>query len=252
MNYYQNHIGDYRRDTAHLSLLEHGVYRQLLDWYYLNEKPIPKETQLVFRRLSARTEEERKAVELVLSDFFTLSDDGYRHARCDKEIATYKQKADTARANGRLGGRPKTQSVNLANQEETGSKANHKPLTNNHKPIKPSNSDELDSSFDEFWKACPKKVDKQDAKTAWKNLSNKKRQIALVDIKTRYAGTEKQFIPSPAKYLRKEKWTDEVIDSAAKPRTDAEWVALGQAKGIEAKPGESSAAYSARVQREVV
>jgi uncharacterized protein YdaU (DUF1376 family) len=40
MHHYQHHIGDYRRDTMHLTLLEHGVYRQLIDLYYLQEKPL--------------------------------------------------------------------------------------------------------------------------------------------------------------------------------------------------------------------
>jgi hypothetical protein len=31
MKFYQRHLGDYARDTAHLSLLEHGVYSVLLD-----------------------------------------------------------------------------------------------------------------------------------------------------------------------------------------------------------------------------
>ena len=83
MHYYQHNIGDYRRDTAHLSLLEHGVYRQLIDMYYLSESPIPKETQQVFRRLSARTQEEQNAVEIILNEFFSLSEDGWIHKRCD-------------------------------------------------------------------------------------------------------------------------------------------------------------------------
>jgi len=40
LHYYTFNIGDYRRDTGHLSLLEHGIYRQLIDSYYLSEKPI--------------------------------------------------------------------------------------------------------------------------------------------------------------------------------------------------------------------
>lgn len=26
MNYYERHLGDYARDTGHLSIMEHGVY----------------------------------------------------------------------------------------------------------------------------------------------------------------------------------------------------------------------------------
>lgn len=107
MHYYQHNIGDYRRDTTHLSLLEHGVYRQLLDMYYLSELPIPRETQQVMRRLSARSEEEKNAVEIILNEFFTSTNDGWIHKRCDVEIADYRHKAENSRINGRNGGRPK-------------------------------------------------------------------------------------------------------------------------------------------------
>lgn len=136
MNFYKHHIGDYRRDTAHLSLVEHGAYRQLLDTYYLHETPIPAETEQVFRRLSARTEDEQKAVLTVLSEFFTLTKDGYIHRRCDLEIREYQQKADTARVNGKLGGRPKktdpvSDGLQQETQSKTESKANHEPRTKN-------------------------------------------------------------------------------------------------------------------------
>lgn len=108
MHYYQHNIGDYRRDTVHLSLLEHGVYRQLLDMYYLSESPIPRETQQVIRRLSARTQDEINAVEIILNEFFSLTDDGWIHKRCDMEIADYRHKAENSRKNGAKGGRPKS------------------------------------------------------------------------------------------------------------------------------------------------
>ena len=139
MHYYNHNIADYRKDTAHLSLLEHGIYRQLVDTYYLDEKPI--ETKSVIRRLSIRTEEEKTALENVFSDFFAPSECGnfHYHKRCDDEIEKYQAKKETAKANGSKGGRPKkpkkTQSVNSANPEKTGPKANQEPITNNHKPI---------------------------------------------------------------------------------------------------------------------
>jgi len=139
VNYYSHHIGDYRRDTAHLTLLEHGIYRQLLDWYYLDQKPIPKETQVVIRRLSAKTQEEIVAVGTVLNDFFSLSN-GWHHKRCDMEIRGYEENATKNRANGKLGGRPrKTQVVSFGiandNPNESETKGNHKPLTINQEPL---------------------------------------------------------------------------------------------------------------------
>ena len=43
MNYYERYCGDSQRDTAHLSLAEHGAYTMLLDVYLSVEKPLPKE-----------------------------------------------------------------------------------------------------------------------------------------------------------------------------------------------------------------
>lgn len=175
MNYYQHHIGDYRRDTAHLSLLEHGAYRQLLDMYYLSEEKIPEETEVVMRRLCARTNEEKSAVVTVLNEFFFLSD-GWSHKRCDSEISAYHDKADRARNNGKLGGRPsKTKEVISDNPEETQTKANHKPLTINHKPlttnknIPASPKQEYPEAFDATWKLYPSRpgASKKEAFKAW-------------------------------------------------------------------------------------
>ena len=106
----------------------------------MEEKPLPKETQSVFRRLSARTEEEQKATENVLKDFFKLTDAGWVHNKCERVIADFKGKAEIARENGKRGGRPpknpqETQRVIFDNPAETRSKANQEPIANNHKPV---------------------------------------------------------------------------------------------------------------------
>ncbi len=147
----------------HFSMIEHGAYRQLLDWIYLDEKPIPKETEVVFRRLSARTEEEQKAIQNVLKEMFDLTDDGYVQRRCMGEIMVYQRQVARAQINGKLGGRPrKTEVVISGFSEKTQTKANQEPITNNHKPItnnqEPKNktmSSELDSRVNEifeYWK----------------------------------------------------------------------------------------------------
>lgn len=98
MNYYEHHIGDYLRDTAHLSLLEHGVYRRLMDVYYTREAPLP--AAQAARLAGARTDEERAAVQTVLDEFFMLDEAAgmYRHARCDREIEAFKDKQRKASA----------------------------------------------------------------------------------------------------------------------------------------------------------
>lgn len=87
MNYYERHIGDYLKDTAHLTLLEHGVYTRLLDVYYTREGPIP--TKEAARLIGARDKDERAALQMVLGEFFTESPEGWRQKRCDEEISRF-------------------------------------------------------------------------------------------------------------------------------------------------------------------
>ena len=137
VHYYTFNIADYRKDTGHLSTLEHGIYRQLLDWYYLEETPIPKETQTVIRRLRLGSDPDIQSLQNVLDDFFVLQDDGYHQLRCDDQIEKYHNKAEVNKVNGKRGGRPKkTQSVIFGNPDESESKGNQEPITNNHKQKK--------------------------------------------------------------------------------------------------------------------
>ena len=139
MHYYQFNIADYRKDTGPLSSLKHAIYRSLIDWYYLDESPIPLETQSVMRRLRLVSEAEAKALENVLSDFFFRAD-GWRHKRIDQDIIEYHAMAEKNKANGKLGGRPKkTQSVSVGmpsgNPNESQNNPNQEPITNNQEPI---------------------------------------------------------------------------------------------------------------------
>lgn len=99
VNYYERHIGDYIRDTSHLSLLEHGAYTRLLDIYYARESGIPDDQ--AERLVCARTEEERAAVRAVLKEFFTLDGKVWRHARCDAEIAAHHEYIAKQSRNGK-------------------------------------------------------------------------------------------------------------------------------------------------------
>jgi uncharacterized protein YdaU (DUF1376 family) len=136
MHYYKFNIADYRKDTGHLSTIEHGIYRQLIDWYYLDEQPIPEETQVVIRRLRLCSDEVT-FLQNILSDFFVLGKTGYKHKRIEVEIKDYHEQVEKNKNNGKLGGRPKkTQSVISGLPDESQNNPNHKPLTINHKPIK--------------------------------------------------------------------------------------------------------------------
>ena len=93
--------GDYMRDTANLTLVEHGAYRVMLDHYYATGGPLPGKIESLIRICRAFDENEQNAVKLVADVFFPVDGDGMRHnKRADKVIAeqTEKQKDNTAKA----------------------------------------------------------------------------------------------------------------------------------------------------------
>ncbi len=91
MNYYEHHLGDYLRDTAHLSMLEDGAYRRLLDAYYIKELPIPAALKEAYRLVRGVSKPERDAVQAVLREFFEETPEGWRHKRCDAEIERFRE-----------------------------------------------------------------------------------------------------------------------------------------------------------------
>lgn len=230
MHYYTHNIADYRKDTGHLTMLEHGIYRALIDWYYLDEEPIPRETQVVIRRLRLGSESDIAALKNVLSDFFELHEDGYHQSRCDQELKVYKQKAARNKVNGKRGGRPKKTQVvisgnpELSDQEPTRN-PNKRP-TNNQEPItnKPPISPKGDR-FAEFWSVWPsstRKVGKATCEAKWKR--GKLDDIAdriLIHVRAMKQTEQWKtgYEPAPATYLNQKRWEDDLptLEGSGKP-----------------------------------
>ncbi|WP_019558504.1 YdaU family protein [Thioalkalivibrio sp. ALE12] len=138
MNHYRHHIGDYRKDTSHLSLLEHGVYRQAIDLYYLSESPLPSDMQRLMRLLCVRTADEERALCAVLEDFFTLTNEGYEHARCKRELEAIYEKSEKARESAQKRWGKEKQDVTKADaQQNEGAMRTHSE--GNAKAMLPSN-----------------------------------------------------------------------------------------------------------------
>ena len=133
MHYYQFNIGDYIKNTLHLSVMEDIAYRRLLDLYYDSEQPIPTDIPKVSRRLRMDCD----VVQSVLDEFFELTEDGYRNHRADLEILDYQEYLAKQKANGLKGGRPKkTQVKPTDNPSQTQNNPKHSQQTTNtnHKP----------------------------------------------------------------------------------------------------------------------
>jgi len=138
MHKYLRHLGDYAKDTKHLSMLEHGAYNQMLDWCYAAEKPLPSDEKALFRLCSAFDKAEQQAVRSIRDEFFVLTQDGYTQKRVMEEIADYRDKAAKATA----AAEKRWQSERNADAMRTHSDGNangmHRarvPITDNRKPV---------------------------------------------------------------------------------------------------------------------
>lgn len=104
MHYYQHHLGDYSKDTGHLSLAQHGAYRRLMDHYYATEAALTGDLKSLYRICGAVNREEKKAVEICVREFFHEENGKLSHARIEKEIATFRKNSSNNAEAGKASG----------------------------------------------------------------------------------------------------------------------------------------------------
>lgn len=146
MNYYPHHIGDYLRDTSHLSALEDGTYRRMLDLYYSSEKPLPLNLDGLCRLVRAKSRQEKEAVSTILAEFFTKTPGGWHQARADLEITKAQEKSGKAKASAAQRWKCDGNADAMRTHSEGNARAgcegnapnNQYPITNNQEPKKES------------------------------------------------------------------------------------------------------------------
>lgn len=148
MHYYKRNLGDYAKKAGRLSILQHGVYNLLIDACYDREKFPTLEEAIDW--VWAGSTEEIEAVEFVLRKFFTMENGVYIQDRIRQELDEYYAKAETNRrvaiereekrkAKEAARATEETERERIVHESFTEGNEpspNHKPLTNNHKPIK--------------------------------------------------------------------------------------------------------------------
>ena len=87
---------DYERDCGELSLTQHGVYFNLMRWYYSTGKPIPAQPERIYRRIGALSAEEKTTTDYVLVEFFKSDGMVWRHPRIDEELEEIRARSKKA------------------------------------------------------------------------------------------------------------------------------------------------------------
>jgi uncharacterized protein YdaU (DUF1376 family) len=237
MNFYKRYMGDFGRDTAHLTMIQRGAYNELLDYYYSTEKALPVDPAALYRIAKAMSAAERKAVDEIASQFFPVNGDGLRHNnRADREIAKHNKQVEVNRELGKRGGRPKTESLteSVSNTEpirEPNHNPNQIPDTRyQNKSKSTSGKPDLPPGFVRFWEAWPKTERKQGkAKCAklWKRKGLEACADAIVAHVEKMAASESWrtgFDPMPETYLNGDRWDGAELDAVGKTALgECEW-----------------------------
>ena len=134
MHFFQHHIGDYAKDTSHLTWDEDMAYTRLLRAYYAKEAPIPEAE--TYRLARASTRGQRGAVDAVLKEFFNLGPDGWHNKRADEEIVVSREKSERARDSANKLWQSKRSNANaMPTLSEGNAPNNQEPITNNQEPL---------------------------------------------------------------------------------------------------------------------
>lgn len=130
LQWYPRFSGDYLRKTRHLSMLEHGAYNLLMDYYYAYGEPLSANVggkadsnaclmpdhSRIYRICNAATEQERAAVDFVLGEFFNLTDGFYRNKRIDETLQEQREKHQKRVRAGKMGAIIKANKIAKAKQ----------------------------------------------------------------------------------------------------------------------------------------
>ena len=133
MNHYPHHIGDFDTATRHLTRVERSLYRDLIDLYYLTEKPLTSDFEKLARRILC-DESDQKSLREVLNEFFFLEDDGYHNKRCDAEIAKYHGRLSDASKAGRVSAERRLNARSTTVERPLNKRTTTVQLTKNQEP----------------------------------------------------------------------------------------------------------------------
>lgn len=213
MNYYSFHIGDYAAHTRHLSLMEDLAYRRLLDLYYLREGHLPMNCA---RLIGMQDQEE--AVKAVLADFFEPVAEGWRHKRCDEELAKFQAMAEGGRKGAAKrwkeappcpGDSPPIAPPSGGDGEaiDPPSTPQCQPITNNQEPLEIVPSELVGNAADgpvpDPWR-CPPCPHEEIVRLYGEHLPQLPRCIALNDQRRSHIGARWRQVCVDAKFSRAE------------------------------------------------
>ncbi|WP_181464232.1 YdaU family protein [Oligella urethralis] len=200
-------IIQWRAETRHLSLIEAAVYFELIGEYLIHKGNVKADISLLQKRIGAKSEAEKQAVEYVLEEFFTLAEDGLRYLNPDLD--------ELINSNA-----THIENQNVADKTKGSDQLWPTVASPTPRRKKTIETAELVQAFNTFWEAGMVKTGKQNALKSFKSVlkttdldSSAFAEMLAKDIKTRLASNQYGFSKMhPATYLNGRRWEDQLIE----------------------------------------
>jgi uncharacterized protein YdaU (DUF1376 family) len=214
LQWYPRYTGDYARKTKHLTMLEHGAYTLLLDYYYATAKPLqcfsiatsnaPSNADLlpdhsrIYRICGAITRAEQEAVDNILEMFFEIeAGQGYVNKRAMQVIEQQQQKHDNRVEAGRKSALNK---VSNAPSNATNNATSNTPQNQNQNQIYKIYIEGIEydngSLFEKFWNIYPSGKPKGNRGKAQEKFKAIFKRMVTGEL------DHEQFIKSVTKYAK--------------------------------------------------
>ena len=92
MHYVNHNFGDWELETRHMTRIEKSIYLDMRTNYLKDGKPFTSDVDLLAHRLSCNSDDERKALQIILKDKFKLDKrtKSYKHTAWETTLKNYR------------------------------------------------------------------------------------------------------------------------------------------------------------------
>lgn len=216
MDWFKSFPADYRDDTWHLTLAEHGAYKLLIDHYMHHEKPLP-DNDNALASIVGVDPQTWALVSVNVREFFTPKKGKLVHKRCETELNQSFEK----RKDGKKRASKYRNSLNTVTRDERVSNAprgeerrGEESRVKEDTKVSPKKTELL--LFDEFWNLFPRqrRGGKTQAESAYRKAlsENKATEQELLEGVTNYAGSREVadgYGKGAAAWINDDRWTSD-------------------------------------------
>lgn len=222
----QLYVGDYLKDTRHLTAEQHGAYLLLLMSMWAHGGELPSDPKKL-ARLASCTPARWAKIEADVLEFFEVDGDVITQSRLRNELKKALEKSIIRAEAGMRGGKAKSlkdKGAAVANasdlpchssEPEPDTTVANAPVVETRAPKRAGTRPAEPEGFAAFWSAYPRRVAKPEAVKAFAKAVSRITEddplaLILAGVERALPGwTDKNFIPHPATWLNHDRWNDE-------------------------------------------